>query len=277
DPHHVIHEIRKNFKKIRAALRLIRDHVDFYKPENVFYRDLVILVSYIRDATSVIEASNLIYKQHSKELYKNAFSSWFSFLQKRRDKLAKKILPKENALEKIRKDLEKKLPQISDWDINIKHFDNIKPSIGRVYQRGKDAYEKVLETKDPADFHEWRKRVKYLMYQLEMLRRIWPDLLKTWEDELHKLSDCLGTDRDLFMLDNLIAGNEDKFKNDDNHYLLKSLIDEHRQQLQNHALLLGQRLYSLPTEHFSQLLESAWKAFDQELSPDIMPRKQLKK
>lgn len=269
DPHHVIHEVRKSFKKIRAALRLVRDHVDFYKDENVFFRDEGRRISDIRDATSVIEALDMLYDQYSDELYKHTFNSFRNFLLERRKELAKAVLEDKNALSTVEGNLLQKKEEIDSWSINIKSFDAIYPSIKRVYKRGKKAYEKAIETQRTEDLHEWRKRVKYLRYQLDLINRIWPDMLDTWEDELHKLSDHLGNDRDLYMLDNLMQKNKGKFSDITSYQLLSSLLTAQRKELQQRSFLLGQRLYHLEKDTFTGLIEASWKAYERKNEVDF--------
>jgi hypothetical protein len=47
-----------------------------------------------------------------------------------------------------------------------------------------------------SEFHEWRKRVKDLGYQIQILRESWPTVLKRLQCELDKVGDLLGKDHD---------------------------------------------------------------------------------
>jgi hypothetical protein len=53
--HKAVHENRKAFKKVRACLRLICDHIDFYGQENKWFRNLARRISGVRDATAHLE------------------------------------------------------------------------------------------------------------------------------------------------------------------------------------------------------------------------------
>lgn len=264
DPHEVIHELRKAFKKIRGALRLVRDDVDFYKEENAFFRDEGRRISDIRDATSVIEAMDDLSERYSDQLYKKTFSHFRDFLISRREEMQKDVVEQQKTLISIKEDLTKKCGQIDAWAINVESFKDISPSLERVYKRGREAFRKTQETKAPEDFHECRKRVKYLRYQMDLINRIWPNFLETWEDEYHDLSDYLGDDRDLFMLEGLVNKHRSEFTDPESYELLKSLINSRRNQLQTQALLLGNRLYEMDVDAFLDLIEAAWKAYDKE-------------
>jgi len=273
-PHESIHEVRKSFKKIRAALRLIRDSVDFYNEGNTFYRDQGRRISDIRDATSVVEALDLIYEQHEDRLYKNAFAGIREKLAERRTQHLEQVISSD-VLADIQYELERVSDRIMEWEININAFGDIEPSLARVYKRGRKAFESSKETQAPEAFHEWRKRVKYLRYQIDILNRTWPDYHELIEDELHKVSDYLGTDRDLFMLQNLMHEELHDAIEYNELFLLDSLINEHRQQMQQHAIELGYRLYQSKTKQFTEQMKVCWEAYERERAGDLVPSAKL--
>jgi CHAD domain-containing protein len=275
NPHLVVHEVRKSFKKIRALLRLVRDETAAYHQENRFFRDEGRKISDVRDATALIEALDLLSAQYSDQLYKNAFSDFRKILVDKRDDLVKETLEKENTLMEIRQNISHKCGSIKDLPLTADSFDSIALSIERVYKRGRKGYEKARESADPEDFHEWRKRVKYLQYQLQAIHLVWPKLLNTWEDELHRLSDFLGTDRDIFMLRNFIDGNKSQLEADELTYLLRNLLDGHSEQLRQHALLLGKGLYHLQPKDFVSLLGAAWEAYGMRKDQQLVPSEKL--
>ncbi|WP_162343265.1 CHAD domain-containing protein [Cyclobacterium salsum] len=267
DPHDIIHEIRKRFKKTRGILRLIRDHIPFYKEENAFFRDEGRRLSAIRDTTSIIEALDNLYGLYEDQLYKHTFGQFRDYLIATRDQMTADLLKDRGVLTVIKTHLSAKCVNITHWPIDIQSFTDLSASIGRVYKRGRKGYAQAKEKKRAEDFHEWRKRVKYLRYQLDLLHRTWPGFLTFWEDELHDLSDYLGDDRDLFMLETEVEKNRNQFSGPESYQLLKSLINYQRAKLQTHALKLGKRLYHLKPKIFTELLRAAWEAFDSEAEP----------
>ena len=56
--------------------------------------------------------------------------------------------------------------------------------------------------RQPSDenLHEWRKRLKDLLYQLRLLQAAWPTVLGAYVQEAHRLADLLGDDHDLTVL-----------------------------------------------------------------------------
>ncbi|QCK13948.1 CHAD domain-containing protein [Mangrovivirga cuniculi] len=251
-----IHEIRKCLKKLRGALRLIRGNFDDYKKYNVVYRDAGRMLSDVRDATSVIEAIEDLKSTYSNQLYKNTFKPFTNFLIEKRDRL-QEMKRMENIFQEIKNDVAETLEKMKTWEIE-NSFEFIIPGLIKVYKRGKKAYSRVSEDPSPPKLHEWRKRVKYLRYQLDILTPLWPEIIDPLEDEYHKLTDFLGDDRDLFMLKNVIDNNEHRFESEEDSKLLKAIISSQRMEYQQEAIKYGKKLYSLPKKEFVNFLESSW-------------------
>jgi CHAD domain-containing protein len=70
----------------------------------------------------------------------------------------------------------------------------------RSYRRSRQALDKALETRADADFHDWRKRVKELRYQIELLASSGSRELKRREKSLGELARELGSVTDLMVL-----------------------------------------------------------------------------
>ncbi|HKK38895.1 MAG TPA: CHAD domain-containing protein [Cryomorphaceae bacterium] len=263
DPHEVIHETRKSLKKNRAILRLVRDQIDFYKEENAFFRDEGRRIADLRDATSVIEALDQLYERFTDQLYEKTFDQYRKHLISRRDQKASDSIGDKGVLKTLEQQLTEKCAELDQWTFGVESIDDLLPSIKRVYKRGRKGYKKTRENPNSANFHEWRKRVKYLRYQLDLLNRIWPNFLDTWEDELHDLSDLLGDDRDLYMLAELVEKDKDQFADRESYELMHSLINFRRSALQDDALSLGKRLYLLEKETFAAWIKTSWEAFEE--------------
>lgn len=264
NPHYVVHNVRKALKKIRAGLRLFR-YTDekFYKKQNTFFRDEGRRISEVRDASSVIEALDKLITHYHEQLYNNTFNQFKHFLEKRKDGIANEVIHKKRVLDTIEDQLRTKCEAIESWGLEKANgFKGLAPGVKKVYKRGQKAFKETKGSATSPNLHEWRKRVKYLRYQLILLQRIWPPPLKAWQKELHKLSDYLGGDRDLYMLHNVVKNNAGAFKDTQSHQLLSTLIEGHRKQLQQEAILTGEKLYHLDKDTFVSLLAKAWEAND---------------
>jgi CHAD domain-containing protein len=77
---------------------------------------------------------------------------------------------------------------------------DLERGLTRTYRRTRQALERAVETKADADFHEWRKRVKELRYQVELLASSGSRLLKRREKDLGELARELGSVTDISVL-----------------------------------------------------------------------------
>ncbi len=216
--HETVHEVRKHFKKLRASHRLIRDYSNFYKKENTFFRDEAKKLSDLRDASAILEILEKIRERYQDELYKNTFTKVREALIERKEIMWNSAFEEQQGFKPILKKLHKKCEEYDHLSIKIFKFEEIRPSIHRVYSRGFDAYKASTKKKEKEIFHEWRKRAKYLRYQLKMLKELWKPIYKKYEDELHRLSDLLGNDQDLYHLKTWLKDASLKISTEENHF-----------------------------------------------------------
>jgi CHAD domain-containing protein len=119
------------------------------------------------------------------------------------------------------------------------------------------------------DFHEWRKQVKYLWYQVRLLRELWPDPLKQLADELKTLTDYLSDDHDLAMLRERVLAQAENSNDQTEREAIVALIDQRRAELQVLARLLGERLYVENFGAFKNRFHDYWRVWqsEQEIDP----------
>ncbi len=270
--HQAVHAIRKSFKKIRAAIRLVRDHIEGYKEKNDFFRDLGREVSDVRDAASTLESVNALKNQYSSKLYNNSFDRLLKDLQAYRDELAQQHFKVEDRLSSVQDKLGEVMKQIPHWHIAIEGFGTLKPSLKRVYKRGRKGYYHAMETGRVEDYHEWRKRIKYLRYQLDILNRIWPALMTAYEEEMHALTDFTGHLHDLSVLKKIMAKIEAGFGSTEEELLFKALLHQQEQLMRDHAHLKGNRFYFRSPGRFCHALQVYWQAHEEEAKAPLLPK-----
>lgn len=199
-----VHEARKAGKKIRAVARLCRDALgDDYARINQQFRDASRLLSDVRDGCALVGTAaaldeSLLPVDTREELRRTLFER---YVNKRDYARATQLLPQ--ALQAFR-DAAADIPQ---WPLPVDLAPaELAPSIGRVYRRGQQGWHYAQDTAgDYTDaateqWHDWRKRVKYLRYHADLLSPAQPQALSALEEELHRLSDALGDDHDLAVL-----------------------------------------------------------------------------
>ncbi|MCW9705943.1 CHAD domain-containing protein [Fodinibius salsisoli] len=272
EQHKAVHESRKAFKKIRACLRLVRDHIDFYDRENKWFRDLGRKVSDVRDLTAHLETLEVLETQYESQLYKKSFQDLEKGIHASRDQLAEKVFGEDNRLEEIQQKVEAKIDEIPDWSIDVQQFKDIRPSLKRTYKRGYKGLKNVAKTGEVEDFHDWRKRVKYLRYHIDILNRLWPQVMDVLEEELHDITDYTGTLHDLHNLKILAQELEKPFSDTEERMLFEAMLEKHQDFMRKHTLLKAQKFYYDSPSDFCDRIKLWWKAHQQEVENSSLPR-----
>lgn len=262
DIHETVHETRKNFKRIRALLRMVRLHIgeEVYQRENVRYRDLGRAISEVRDATALLELIEKIEEGHGEKLAAAPLLDLKDQLLLYRKGLMINVLNGQ-AIRLLTEELEKCKSELLELPLKGNDFILVEESMAKVYQRGKEAMEKNLKAPTDESMHDWRKRVKYLLYQLEILLPIWPSVLTPFHAALDELSDLLGKDHDLSVLREKIKSG--KLVLADEGFSIQLLVAAHSMEniLQKNAKLSGRRIYAEPAGNFVARLRAYWECW----------------
>ena len=269
-------QIRSNYKNLRAAFRLIRDDSKNYQKENEFYRDEAKKILGVQQALSMVQAIDLINQQYSDRLYKNAFTELRDKLNDHKKKQIESALNEEHIFQEMHQNLEGRCKELKEDLARPVSYATIESGLKRVYKRGRKAKSKLSDSPTHEDIHELQKRVNYLQIQISILEEIWPQMMEVWKDQLERLSHLLVTSESLNQLSEFLKTDTKTDSKENGAYLMNTLIEGHREQIQKHALLLGQKIYSLKPKHFIEFVRAAFEAHEMEGSQQILPSNKLK-
>ncbi len=261
-----IHDSRKRFKKIRGVLRLVRDPLgaDCYREENTCFRELGRKFSHVRDAEVRIKTLESI-RDCFNEL---ARDEWFdqadAALQAYHASTWDYLLSVDDAMPTTITALKEARDRVSHWSIEGHSWSTLKPGLKRVYKRGDRGLQQVRRTPTADDYHDWRKRVKYLWYHLSIVRPMWGGLLGEWVDQIHQLSSLLGDEHDLTVLREFMLSQPKRFEPIKGLDALTVLIEQRRDQVRSQALALGQRIYVETPSAFVNRLGAYWDIWQRE-------------
>ncbi|MDT0642909.1 CHAD domain-containing protein [Zunongwangia sp. F363] len=244
--HEAVHEIRKSLKKLRALARLFRDELGEkkYKEINIFFRDLGQELSPIRDLTAHMETIGILQERYGDHIYVKFFNSVVQELEKERDELEKKLREKNFFSEYILQQFENAQENFTQWPVKSADLAVVLPGLQLTYERGRDALEDAYAEPDAANFHEWRKRAKYLWHQIQLLEDLWPKFFQTWAEEVHTLANYLGDDHDLMILNEKLKSQDFQLKDEKQMEMLHALIKEYSEYLRAEAELQGGLVYA---------------------------------
>jgi CHAD domain-containing protein len=247
-PEEAVHNTRKDMKKLRALLRLMRSELgdDVYRRENECFRDAAAELSGVRDADVMLATLEAL------ELEEPVSGALRQALEAHR--LRTGGGSRKQAASQVIEILEEARARVADWRLGRDDFEALRPGLRRMYKRGRREFRAMREEPSVEGLHEWRKRSKELWYDHTLLRSLWKPVMDAVGDEAHALSDRLGDDHDLAML--LAWAHEHAEPEPE----LVEAVERRRAELQQDAFELGARLYADRPKVFLKRLELLWEA-----------------
>jgi len=251
DHHKKVHQIRKRCKKLRGLVRLVRPCLaENYQRENAWYRESARALSDIRDAQALIVCSEELLQQFSTTFPPGTFAELHQRLILYRDRSAATTSDIDKRLDNFRQRMLQGRTRIADWPLDQGGFDLLEGGLKKTYGRGRKAMAAAYQTETVEDFHEWRKRVKYHWYHARLLRNIWPQLMNAYNAEMKRLSDLLGDDHDLAVLQQTLLDSPESFGSDEMVQAFIGLARQRQMNLRQLARPLGNRIYlEKPAKH----------------------------
>ncbi|MGK2932521.1 MAG: CHAD domain-containing protein [Solirubrobacterales bacterium] len=250
-----IHEARKDMKKMRAVLRLVRDDLgkETFRTENRRYRDAARLLSDARDSEVLVETIESLVSEHPEEVA--AAAPFLREFEARRDRDRESGgTTIDSRLRRAAQTIEEGGRLIDGWTLTEADWQLFAGGLRRTYRDGRRRLEDVEADGSPEAVHEWRKRVKDLWYQLRLLRDSWKDGLKAPIREIGHLADLLGGYNDLSVL--LEELEEDRVHGQAAG--LRAIAMARQAELLEDALRLGRRVYAEKPRQFTDRIGAYW-------------------
>ncbi|HEY4370282.1 MAG TPA: CHAD domain-containing protein [Steroidobacteraceae bacterium] len=254
----LVHGTRKEMKRMRAGLRLLREALGetAYRGLNRSVRDAARPLTPIRDAKVLRDALNNVLQQAGNAAQKTRPSALRQALQQEqrlsRDKLSNKDL---NAISTRLQEVKQHLQRLPD-----SRFDRAPTDVAlkRAYKKAHRAF--ALTEREPSNehLHEWRKQVKYHFYELQFVQPLAPKRIDATSKQAHRLSDHLGDDHDLALLHEKIALHATQAEASAETTATDALIKElkrRRAKLQRKSYRLGKKLYADKPKQVAKQIE----------------------
>ncbi|MCB0868751.1 MAG: CHAD domain-containing protein [Solirubrobacterales bacterium] len=247
DPAGHVHEARKNLKKARSALRLLRGVItdDERQRMNSICQNASSHLSGARDAE--VKLATLV-EVLGERRAPDAAGPWRESLETeakghREDLTAEALNEVADSLETVGRAFRgRELPGNPEL---------VAGNAGRGYRRGRKAMKSARRDENPELFHDWRKRAKDLRYQLEILETRLPDEFAEVRADAEKLADWLGDLHDFDVLADDLAEREMEASE---RAVLTGLISDARESQVGDCLDLGEVTYPVKPRRFTNQL-----------------------
>jgi CHAD domain-containing protein len=266
-----VHTARKSMKRIRAMLRLVRDEIGYrvYRDENVVLRDTSRRIAPVRDSVVLVETLDAVGSRYGLEA--EAFADLRANLARRHEVIAGQILSDRQLLADVTTTLRVSRARFVSWPLEAPAatslripisdgFEAVAGGLHRVYGRGRARMRDAYAERTTLAFHEWRKRVKYLRYQMEVLAPLWPEVVGGYARSLERLGESLGLEHDLAVLEETVAADPRLCPDREARRLLGAVILHERAVIRQGARAAGMLAFAEAPEAFVRRLDAYWEA-----------------
>jgi CYTH domain-containing protein/CHAD domain-containing protein len=253
-----IHGARKDLKKARAALRLVREELGekAFKRENRALRDAARLLSASRDAEVKLETLDALVESEAGDAPPGPTALWRAALAADRDRIVDADADQTEAAVAA---IEAVVARAPEWKLRHQGWKLLAPGLDTAYGDGQETFEALPAAPDFEAVHELRKRGKDLWYQVRLLRDAWPAVLEATAAEIHDFTDLLGDHHDLAVLAADLAGREQV--EPAHQETLRAMIETEQAALLADARRAGGRIYAETPKAFGRRLRAYWRTW----------------
>jgi CHAD domain-containing protein len=261
-----VHGVRKELKKARAALRLLRTVLgdDVFVQENAALRDAARPLSPLRDGKALLIQLDSLIERYGEPARALGLEDLRRLLRRERLYARQRLLGNPMSLEPQVVALRRLHARSARWNVGQHGWSALGAGLERVYGKGRRAMGAARADRSMERLHEWRKQVKYLWHQLQLLEPLWPALIGELADQAHQLADYLGDEHDLAVLRSKVLTHSGALHTSSDRSGLLALINRCRAELQEKAFILGKRIYDEKPAAFSARFERYWHAWRDE-------------
>ncbi|MEJ7584061.1 MAG: CHAD domain-containing protein [Acidimicrobiales bacterium] len=248
-----VHKARTSLKKLRSLLRLVRDELGSTHWRNLDrrLRDAGRALAGRRDADVVRATFETLAKQLAGRVDADVVEGVRAQLARERAAVGA-----STGTDALIADLDAMRLTVDGWPVRDGGFATIAPAVARLHRQGRRALAELGEEPDDEQLHELRKRAKDLWYQLRLLHKVWPPVMKVLADEAGELSDTLGDHHDLAVLRTVLCERHVALLRGEE--LMITAIDEGRARLEDRSRHLAARLYADPPKPWTNRLGRWW-------------------
>jgi len=261
DPAVAVHTARKDLKKTRSLMRLVKDRLgaDRFKAENGRLREAAHVLAGAREADAKAEALAALIAHAGGSASAGTLAAAQAWL----DRMARDSDPGADVVHSAAEASDLILQARDDarlWALGYGSFEMIAPGIRRTYRQGRRGLAAAIDEPSDLALHEWRKRVKDMWYSLRLLGDVWEPVIGPLADQAHDLSDRLGDHHDLGEVRVAIESGEAGLPEAARAELVFH-VHARQAELHDEAIALGRRLYAEKPRRYVEKLEGLWRVW----------------
>ena len=253
-----IHEIRKSVKKTRAILQVLeaengRGLAKSAKRLHAINRRL----SALRDADVMLETLHILRAKDRLILNDRCFAGVHRRLSSHKKSMMR-AARRNGTWGRVGQSVRKIRQDASQWKPKHRQFGALAAGIRLSHQRGRKAMARARKSQRAADFHEWRKQIKALWYELRLVEGSGPRIRRDIK-ALHRAEASLGNEHNVVVLCDALS--KDVLHGDRRVDLdrVRLVADRYQCELRTEALASTKRIYARAPREYANSVRREWK------------------
>lgn len=244
DSEKVIHEIRKCMKRTRAVLKLFRSAAgeELYHKQNSIYREINQKLAPLRLSAVNVNTLNVLISDGRMKVNLQYNTSLADRLKTRHNELLREMILKQKIYRTISRTLRNNKKSIILIPESDHEYQVLLSGLYRMYKRCQVNLFHAMSHPTGENIHNLRKPVKYLWYQMMLIRPVWSPTIGQIIHNLDLLGERLGNEHDLAELEQFLWSNY--FADADNIEPVVHLIRKDRIRIQRHVWPLAQKVFA---------------------------------
>lgn len=256
-----IHEIRKSVKKARAILRTVgADHGNGLARSAKRLHAINSRLSALRDADVMLETLRTLRIKDRGILNGRCFARVHRRLSSHRKSLLN-AAGRKRTWQRLGESVRKVRQDARHWKPEHRQFGCLAAGIRLAHRRGGEAMARARKSQRATDFHEWRKQVKALWYQLRLVESSGPRIRRDVK-ALHRAEEWLGNEHNVIVLCDTLS-KDGSPEGDDRVDLdrVRLVGDGYRCELRTKALASTRHIYARAPREYANAVRREWKGW----------------
>jgi CHAD domain-containing protein len=248
-----IHEARKSIKKVRTIAKLIdADDGRGVAKDRKRLRKVSRTLSQLRDADAMLEILAKLEHRNPQLFDEHTFARLRHRLTLHRQQ-SMKAARGERAWKTVDREMEALLRGTKRWRPTHRQFRALAAGIRATYRKGRKSMARARKRQRAADFHEWRKELKTLWYELRLVEC--GPAIRREVRALHRAERWLGEDHNVVLL----CGELSKDPAPCDIERLRHAAARYQCELRRKAITTTKRIYDGTGAEYARRLRRAWK------------------
>jgi CHAD domain-containing protein len=253
-----VHEVRKTVKKLRAVLLIVKPVLDktAFKTADRAVRDFGRRLGGARDSAVLQASFNGLVEYYAPFLSVEDMQPIRENLESQYQ-LAMETFVASIDIHSLEEELEELRRRLDTLDLSGFSRHMLLASVRRTYRSGRRALQALHDEPSTENSHEFRRQAKYLWYQLRLLHKWSPAVLKPVVTNLDELGELLGQDHDLAILSDTLKTHPEISCNPIRAELVNGLAETRRIALLSAGLRIADGVYADKPASFINRLDKA--------------------